>query len=95
MTGQPTPWQWVICHTGPRELVVDAGLQHTRLYAAADEIAEERLVVHVYNRMLSGQPVHADLLVCRVRRAGTDVWVGVADGERLPLPTAAVRPGRG
>ncbi|MFI1194102.1 hypothetical protein ACH4T9_12705 [Micromonospora sp. NPDC020750] len=89
MTVNQPPWQWVICRTGPRDVVVDAGVQHTRLYAAADEIAVERLTVHVYNLMLSGQPFNPDMLVCRVRRAGTESWAGVATGDHLPLPATA------
>lgn len=86
MTADLTPWQWVICRAGSRELVLDVGVQHTRLYAAADEIAAERLTVHVYNLMLAGRPFNPDQLVCRVRRAGTDKWAGVATGDDLPLP---------
>ncbi|MEV5819325.1 hypothetical protein AB0L22_09130 [Micromonospora haikouensis] len=81
------PWQWVICRTGPRELVVDAGLQHTRLYSAPDEIAAERLTVHAYNQLLAGKPVSPDQLVCRVRRAGDHTWSGTATGDRILLPT--------
>lgn len=65
------------------------GYQHTRLYAAAAEIAAERLTVHAYNLMLAGQPFNPDQLICRVRRAGTQLWVGVVTGDHLPLPVTA------
>lgn len=82
--GGPPPWRWVIYDRNDpddRTAVRAHGVQHTRLYAAAGEIAAERMAEHVFRAVQAGAASDVWSLVCRVKRDGTDRWSASATGQ--------------
>ncbi|MGS2615124.1 hypothetical protein ACVCAH_11455 [Micromonospora sp. LZ34] len=82
--GDPAPWRWVVYDRDDlddRTAVVAAGVQHTRLYASAAEVAAERIAELAYRAWRADRLDTVGSLVCRVKRDGADRWEGRADGS--------------
>lgn len=64
-----------------RTAVRAAGLQHTRLYAAAGEIAAERMAEWAFWAVKRNQVGGLASLVCRVKREGAADWSASMSGQ--------------
>lgn len=82
--GDPSPWLWVIYDRDDpddRTAVRAGGVQHTRLYAPAVDIAKERLADMAYRALTGPRGLAAmESLVCRVKREGDPVWAATVPG---------------
>ncbi|MFI6228648.1 hypothetical protein ACIBCR_15205 [Micromonospora echinospora] len=77
-----SPWLWVICDRDNPDLVHDCGTQHSRPYAPAQAIADERIARYAHQVLTgSGDVGRLARAVCRVKRAGDDRWQASARGE--------------
>lgn len=82
--GDPPPWVWIIFDRSDPDdqtAVRAGGVQHTRLYATASDVAAERMAEVAYRAWTRDQLGAIGSLVCRVKREGDQRWSATVPGE--------------